>query len=240
MPPTCPQCANTRIHFSYPGIEEIYRRLLEALPASDVSLLSKEKIHTRPLQRIVIGTLYALPYLDWKKIQSVIVLDTDISLDFPDFRSSEWLLSRLQSMYASLQNNKATFFIITKHPHHPTLQAFEKHIPQEWYADELKDRKKLNFPPFSVLIKLTHSDASKQTGKEKVKQTCNDLNVFFSKKKLSASIIPIDSIPERSQSGFHFSILIRLKQFNDEFLSELYDICGSEWNIKINPLDLFS
>jgi primosomal protein N' (replication factor Y) len=239
IPLACPQCANPHIHFSYPGIEEIYSRLLQYIPASDVSLLTKEKNKTDSLHRIVIGTLYAVPYIDWRKINSTIVLDTDISLDFPDFRSSEWLLHRLQQIYSSMHNN-STIFLITKHPEHPALKAFSDHIPHEWYIRELKERKKMNFPPFSSFIKLSRIDKNKESGNQIVRQTISNLSTFFSEQSVQGSAVQLEPIPERSQSGFHFSILIRIFPKNDTIISALYDLCSSEWSITPNPLDLFS
>jgi len=239
IPPTCPQCANPKMYFAYPGIEEIHRRLLQFFPSSEVSLLTKEQNESTSLHRIVLGTLYALPYIDWQTINSTIVLDTDISLDFPDFRSSEWLLQRLQYIYALMQD-ESSFFIVTQHHEHHTLNAFTKHIPEEWYAHELAERKKMNFPPFTLFIKLTRIDTAKQTGNRIAQNAITQLREFFERQALKGSAISIDPIPARSQRGFHYSILVRVpKNFQMPF-EALYNLLGSQWNIKPNPLDLFS
>jgi len=239
IPITCPHCANPNIRFAYPGIEEMYRRLQSILPQNTVSLLTKDQ-QGNPNARITLGTVYALPYIHWNALQACVVLDTDISLNFPDFRSSEWFLHRLEKLYYLLPDS-AKLFLLTKQPHHQTLQAFARHMPTTWYEKELRERKKLHYPPFAQFYKFNRQEKNLNVGERETATLLASIHSFLNQKDITGSVARLEPIPERSAKGFHFTLLLRIiNPIQQTFLAKLYEISDSKWTIRQNPLDLFS
>jgi|GEM_PF-2698045 len=239
IPAACPHCGNPNITFAYPGIEQIFNRLQQAIPGKSVNLQTKEKTKNTNAH-ITLGTVYALPHLNWSKYGSCIILDADISLNFPDYRSSEWFLHRLEKIFYLLPDD-ADLFILTKQPHHPIFSSFSHHLPDEWYVQQLKERKELQYPPYALFIKLSRRDLNATHGEALIKELLDSLPNFLREKQLKGTAARLETIPRHSARGYHYSVLLRiLPPYPTALLLQLHEAYGDLWEVRDNPLDLLS
>ena len=95
--------------------------------------------------------------LDFDRVALVGVLSADQMLSFPDFRSQEraYQLITQVSGRAGRREKPGKVLIQSFNSQHWVLQKIMDGNWQDFYHQELQDRKAFNYPPFCRLIKIT-------------------------------------------------------------------------------------
>lgn len=112
---------------------------------------------------ILIGTKMIAKGLDIDRVTLVGVINADLQLYVPDFRSTErtfQLLTQVAGRAGRTGAYKGEVLIQTAHPTHPALLAARLHDYHMMYNDELQQRREALYPPFSrfVVIELSSTD----------------------------------------------------------------------------------
>ncbi len=100
---------------------------------------------------ILIGTEMAINYLD-QPIENTAVVSFDSLFSIPDFRMGEKIVHLLVNLSGLAEKS---FMIQTRNPKDLTLSYFLSGNLAQFFRDEFENREKFNYPPFSVLIKIT-------------------------------------------------------------------------------------
>ncbi len=170
----CPECGSNRLKMIGFGTEKIEDELTIILPGVKVQRLdldttrqknSYEKILNDFKEReidILVGTQMVTKGLDFDNVSLVGVLDADMMLNRPDFRSFErsyQLMSQVAGR-AGRKSKRGTVVIQTHDPDHWVIQYVIDHNYVEMYNTELLERKNYFYPPFYKMIQLTlkHKD----------------------------------------------------------------------------------
>ena len=172
-PDTCDECGE-RISYSGIGTEQVEQRLGELFPAAriarmDLDTTSTKWSHFRILERmrrrevdILLGTQMIAKGLDFPDVTLVGVINADVGLNLPDFRSSErtfQLLSQVAGR-AGRGSGPGEVLVQTSRPQHIALQAAVRH-DYEGFADiELLDRTEPGYPPHRRLANVVLSGRS--------------------------------------------------------------------------------
>jgi primosomal protein N' len=109
-----------------------------------------EKFYSSP-GSILIGTEMALPYIS-ERLQNSAVVSIDSFFALPDFRINERILSTILKIRSFTTK---TFILQTRNPDQKVLDYAIKGNLSDFYRDEIADRKQLEYPPFSTLIKIS-------------------------------------------------------------------------------------
>ncbi|TAF76353.1 MAG: primosomal protein N' [Bacteroidetes bacterium] len=109
---------------------------------------------------ILVGTQMVTKGLDFEKVSLVGVFDVDRMIHFPDFRSNERVFNLLTQVAgrAGRKHTEGNVIIQTAQPTHP---IFLKVIQNDYfglYSEEIIEREKFNYPPFSRIIKIVIKD----------------------------------------------------------------------------------
>ena len=180
-PPTeCPACrGKSPLKFRGVGTEQIERALHAIFPAHP-DTCAWMQIHTRhkgshqKLLRdfgtgkadVLIGTQMIAKGLHFPEVTLVGVLNSDSSLNIPDFRASETVF-QLITQVAGRSGRGAVpgeVIIQTAVPDNSTIQHAAKQDFTGFYEEEIAVREFFGYPPFSHLAKLQFSGQSpKQT-----------------------------------------------------------------------------
>lgn len=112
---------------------------------------------------ILIGTKMIAKGLDIDRVTLVGVINADLQLYVPDFRSTErtfQLLTQVAGRAGRSGSFKGEVLIQTGHPTHTALLASQLHDYHMMYNDELQHRREAVYPPYSrfVVIELTSTD----------------------------------------------------------------------------------
>ncbi len=88
------------------------------------------------------------------------VVDADLPLHFPDYRSAENTFSLVVQVAgrAGRDGRPSTVIVQTSNPEHYALRCAAANDYDGFYAAELPSRKAFTFPPFADLAVLTRSD----------------------------------------------------------------------------------
>ncbi|MGM0419402.1 MAG: replication restart helicase PriA [Bacillota bacterium] len=168
VPPQCPACQSDLLQDFGSGTERLESRIKDEFPSAavarmDVDTTGGKNSHKKILQKvdageidILIGTQMIAKGHDFHNITLVGVLGTDLLLNLPDFRSSERTYQLLTQVAgrAGRGNKKGYVYIQTYNPGHYALQAVVKSSWKDFYQQELKIRSKLNYPPFSRMVRI--------------------------------------------------------------------------------------
>jgi primosomal protein N' (replication factor Y) len=169
------------------GADLAAEEVAKLFPKADVAVFSREKIKTAKSAhaamkkfyksgQILIGTELALFYLD-EPVKNSAVISLDSLFSIPNFRINEKIM-RLLIDIQSLTLKK--MLIQTKNPDEQILKQFQGGQLVGFYRQELEDRKTLNYPPFSRLIKITWGGSKAEMEKIKIKmaEIFNEYNPY--------------------------------------------------------------
>lgn len=111
---------------------------------------------------VLVGTQMVTKGLDFDNVKLVGILSADAMLHFPDFRSYErgfQLLSQVSGR-AGRKNSHGKVLIQTYNPSNKVLQHVIRHDYKSFYNEELVERYKFGYPPYTRLIelRLKHKD----------------------------------------------------------------------------------
>lgn len=160
---TCVNCAGWRLKTFGIGSELIYEKIKENFPLHSIFRFDSDTIKTHAQAEktmrefyaspggILIGTEMALSYLE-QQIENVCVASIDSLLGLPDFRVREKVFSILIKLEEIAQKR---FLIQTRNKGDSIFEHIEKGSLTEFYRQELADREKFDYPPFTVLIKIS-------------------------------------------------------------------------------------
>ena len=109
---------------------------------------------------ILVGTQLVTRGLDLPAVTCVGVVDADLPLHFPDYRSAENTFSLVAQVAgrAGRDGRPSRVIVQTSNPEHYSLRCAAAGDYDGFYAAELPARKAFTFPPFAELAVLTRSD----------------------------------------------------------------------------------
>jgi primosomal protein N' (replication factor Y) len=109
---------------------------------------------------ILVGTQLVTRGLDVPTVTCVGVVDADLPLHFPDYRSAENTFSLVAQVAgrAGRDGRQSRVIVQTSNPEHYSLQCAAQGDYEGFYEAELPARKAFVFPPFAELAVLTRTD----------------------------------------------------------------------------------
>lgn len=138
-----------KIKDKFPDVS-IFKIDSESAPNDKAAHAIMEKYRAKP-GSILLGTEMMLQYVHTKAENSAVIsLDSLFSL--PDFRIQERILGMLIRMRMQTTRD---FIVQTRKADEKVFEYGLKGNMSDFYRAEVDERKKFNYPPFSVLIKLT-------------------------------------------------------------------------------------
>jgi len=160
---TCQNCGSWKLIGLGIGTEKIEGEVREIFPDTKVFILDKEHASTPSKARkivrdfyesacaILIGTEMALLYLR-EPVENVGVVSIDSLFALPDFRIRERIVNILLRARAIASQK---FLIQTRNFDEDIFQNILDGNLTDFYRQEFIDRKKFNYPPFSLIIKIS-------------------------------------------------------------------------------------
>ncbi len=166
----CRHCGGWRLAQLGIGIERVEEELKRLFPNGNFfridadktpthakALAVAEKFYAAP-QGILVGTERALLYLD-QKIENSAVASMDTFFAIPDFRINERVLGILLKMRSITDR---TMIIQTRDAEQKVFGYAHAGNLIDFFRDETEDRKRLSYPPFATIIKISVSGKKQQ------------------------------------------------------------------------------
>jgi len=172
MPSVCDHCGSRNIRGLGMGTQRLEGIVKKLWPAARVLRLDSDAARgpdsyfdiweTFSEQRadILVGTQLVARGLDLPAVTCVGVVDADLPLHFPDYRSAENTFSLVVQVAgrAGRDGRSSRVVVQTSNPDHYALRCAAANDYEGFYAAELPSRKAFSFPPFADLVVLTRTD----------------------------------------------------------------------------------
>lgn len=166
---TCIRCGSHDFVQKNFGTEQIEEMLQEVLPNAkvarmDIDTVRGKNAHDVLIQQfeqrkidILVGTQMVVKGLDFDNVDLVGILDADGLLHFADFRVNERAFQLMEQVSGRAGRKEATgqVLIQTSQPMHPVLQYVKQHDYKRMFEEELKERKRFFYPPYSRIIQIS-------------------------------------------------------------------------------------
>lgn len=169
-PSKCMKCGSTDIKGIGLGTEKLEQEIIDKFKARvirmDADTTSKKGMHEKIIKEfglgkydILLGTQMIAKGLDFPKVTLVGVINADMSLCVPDFRSSERTFQLLSQVSGRAGRGKypGEVIIQTFNPNHYSIRYAKNHDYLNFYKEEMAIRKQLNYSPyyFITLVRIS-------------------------------------------------------------------------------------
>lgn len=188
-PDICPNCHTGQIDSKGFGTEQLEQETSLLFPAFKIARMDTDtagsiKKYTNIVENfqdnqtdILIGTQILSKGLDFYNVGLVCILNADNLLYHPDFRADErafQLMTQLSGRIGRHFYKKGEMIIQTTQIHNPIFKYLRENNYQQFFHEQMVERKNFDYPPFSRLIKivLKHTDL----------QICIDTSIVLSQR----------------------------------------------------------
>ena len=171
LPPLgeCPSCKSDRIRMIGLGTQRVEEEVHRAFPEArtlrwDRDVTRGRDSHEAILARflaheadVLVGTQMIAKGLDMPLVTLVGVVTADTALHLPDFRAGERTFQLLEQVAgrAGRGLRGGRVIIQTYTPEHHAIQSVRSHDYASMYEREIEFRRRLGYPPFGRLVRLT-------------------------------------------------------------------------------------
>ena len=172
MPSVCDHCGSRNIRGLGMGTQRLEGLAKRTWPAARVLRLDSDvargpdayfqiwEAFSERRADILVGTQLVARGLDLPAVTTVGVVDADLPLHFPDYRSAENTFSMVVQVAgrAGRDGRPSRVVVQTSNPEHYSLRCAAEADYDGFYESELPMRKAFQFPPYAELAVLTRTD----------------------------------------------------------------------------------
>jgi primosomal protein N' (replication factor Y) len=178
-PEICPGCGGAAIRLRGYGTEKVETEIRRYFPDARIGRLDRDTTarkgsHLRIVDDfrsqetdILIGTQMVAKGFDFPQVTLVGVINADVALNLPDFRSAErtFQLIAQVSGRSGRGDQPGRVIVQTYHPEHYGLVAAAGHDYESFYAQEIDFRREPTYPPFARLANILITTAKEADAK---------------------------------------------------------------------------
>jgi primosomal protein N' (replication factor Y) len=149
--------------------------------------------------RIVVGTKMMTRRLGTDGgFSMAAILNTDLSLQIPDFRSTEKTYQEIMSVGDRIMTS-GEVFVQTRMPQHYLFKCIKNYDYRTFFREELERRKSLHYPPYSRLLLMRFISK---------KDLTDELSDIQKKSDKEVEILG-PSLPEKKKGRYEFKLLLK-------------------------------
>lgn len=271
-PARCPKdaggCGNMDMRFIGAGTKRIEAELASLLPEARIARLDKDSFKPQTIKAlfndlkagkidILVGTQMVTKGLDLENMETIGIVLADSMLHLPDYTANERtfaLLHQVAGRAGRRKDTAANVVIQTYSPNNPAIAAALKGNYHGFITRELAERKLLNYPPYTYLLKLSVARASQKSAQTAANKLMNQLvwqyvksnkqnvknrqsKIGNLKSKSSIELLgPAPAFRETHSGKYHWQIIVKAK--NRDVLVEIAKNLPAGWTQDLDPVDL--
>jgi primosomal protein N' (replication factor Y) len=164
----CPKCGGSNVEYVGSGTQRIEDYIARRFPDSRCARFDKDATRRKGsmealltdfdsgMVRLMVGTQMVAKGHDFKGVGLVVVVNADVTMNLPDFRSAERTFQILTQVAgrAGRGNMPGKVIIQTFNPDHHSLAYVARHDFKGFYSQEVGLREELHYPPFARLARV--------------------------------------------------------------------------------------
>lgn len=184
LPRVCRQCGSPRVRFLGVGVEKVEAEVARQFPHARLLRWDRDvtrgrgahdrilDVFTRRDADILIGTQMLAKGLDLPAVTLVGVVNADVGLHLPDFRSGERTFQLLTQVAgrAGRGEQPGRVIIQTYTPEHYAIDAAARYDYEGFAQAELEARRQAGYPPYARLVALMHAHVNPRRAREQAAQ----------------------------------------------------------------------
>ena len=238
----CPSCGSSNIFFNSPGTKAIVESLAKIFSDARIARFDKDNKKTERLENvydevlenvdIIVGTQIIAKGHDLPRLSVVAMLLGDSELDFPDFSSTERAYQLIRQLEGRVNrgHKEGVFIVQTFNPNSRSIGAGIQDKWDDFYNQEILQRKKHGFPPFYSVLKVESARSSAKSAEESLNKLLDKLGPASNKMEILG---PSPNFVEKKASKWHWQVLIKSK--NRSSLAALARSIPSSFRVDIDP-----
>ncbi len=170
LPAVCPDCGSKFIKYVGAGTEKVEEEVKRIWPEAGVARFDIDTAQSADPSRLIkdfqkgktdilVGTQILAKGLDFRNVGLVGVINADVSLNIPDYRSSERTFQLITQVAgrAGRTGGRSKVLIQTYEPDSDVIREAASGDYEEFYESELLHRSIMNYPPYSDIISIAFS-----------------------------------------------------------------------------------
>lgn len=220
-PNNCTECGSSSIIFRNPGTKAIEASLARAFPKAKIGRYDKDNTKEQTFLSnytdikagnidILVGTQLLTKGHDLPKLSLVAILLAEGGLQFPDYSSEEKNFQLLHQVIGRVGRGHLDGDVLIQTLNEPsTVITKTEHKINTWqnfYNQELVNRKRFRYPPFCYILKIELSRASEKN----VAKNAEDLAVKLLADFADVEVIgPSPALIEKKNEKWYWQIVIK-------------------------------
>ena len=237
----CPQCGGVHINYVGTGTQRVERELKKLYPQArilrmDNDTTSGKEGHLKILQRftareadILVGTQMVAKGHDFPNVTLVGILDADMSLHFPDYRSGERTFQLVTQVAgrSGRAENRGEVVLQTYDPDNYILRFAASYDYEGFYEHEIGMRAAMAFPPFARIVRVMVTAEDDKLALAALKAVYEKLQRVYAEESEKFLFFNKMHAPvKRIQNKFRYQVLMRLTDGTP--LPRIYAIAAEE------------
>ncbi|MFC1483145.1 primosomal protein N' [Candidatus Margulisiibacteriota bacterium] len=212
---TCSECTAPTLKFQGVGLQKVANYLQKAFPDKTIIRMDTDTTKNKEVIKqmyhdfkdkkahILIGTQIVKGF-DFPNVKLVGIISADDSINFPEFRSVERTFQLLMQAAgrAGRREKKGKVIIQTYQPTHPIFKFIKSHNYKEFFTYELEQRKELNYPPFSRLLRIIISGKNKE-------KVITESEKIYNALQAEEKYLPTPALIEKLHNKLRYTILCK-------------------------------
>ncbi|MEA3329077.1 MAG: primosomal protein N' [Candidatus Omnitrophota bacterium] len=252
----CPQCKKGYLSYFGIGTQKVESEVARIFPQADISRMDTDSVkrkgsHQRILGEfkkgkvnILVGTQMIAKGLHLPRVTLVGVVSADMTLNLPDFRSSERTFQLLTQVAgrAGRGLKKGEVVIQTYNPDNYSIRTASQYDFDAFYNQEIISRKELEFPPYCHLVNLIFRGSLE---KSVIKTTRVLAKMLRKTKPKGIKIIGPASLPlPKLRGNFRWHIMFKSKEialinkFLHQELKKFKPASGVIFKVDVDPMNM--
>ena len=265
MPPpkSCPQCGSSYIKYFGAGTQKVAEEARKLFPDArivrmDVDTTREKNAHEKILGRfrsgeanVLIGTQMIAKGLDFPNVTLVGVMAADMTLNLPDYRSTERTFQLITQVAgrAGRADKQGRVIVQTYDPDHYGIQLAAAQDYRAFYHKESAFRRSALYPPFTQIVRIVYSGKLEKEVRQAAERDEKILLEWLDKKGMRPDVVQLRAVeaPISLLRGDHRWQLF-LKMY---FKGDLNAVCermqamadasanGVRAELEVNPANLY-
>lgn len=228
---TCISCGSTYIKEFGAGTERLEEETKAMFPDErifrmDADTISNKHDYDRVYNLMVnneidilIGTQMLAKGLDFPNVTVVGAIAADISLNLPDFKSSEKTYQLLTQVAgrAGRGDYEGSVVIQTYNPNHFAIEATQNNDYYGFFKQEIYNRKKFMYPPFLNILIINFSSKSRDLSVANAVKCISQIRSFVRAENMELRELsgPTPSVIERINNRYRFNVIVKAIEKED-------------------------
>ena len=233
----CPSCGGKHIYYAGTGTQRVVGELKKLYPSARILRMDNDTTngkegHYRILKQfadreadILVGTQMVAKGHDFPLVTLVGILDADMSLHFPDYRSGERTFQLVTQVAGRSGRGKEKGDVVlqTYDPDNYILRFAAAYDYEGFYRHEVNMRAATMFPPFAVIVRVMVSGAEDRAAVGALREVYEKLQAVYVEEREEFLFFNRMHAPiKRIQGKFRYQVLMRLT--SRRLLERIYEI----------------